>query len=298
MLAFNYQNLITLFKQTVDGWNRARTFLLGAALSFYAVISLPSILVIVIAVAGIFVDKQEVQDQLVGYASDTLGASAAGVINSVIDSASLSSLSNFSAIVGIGVLIWVAATVFSQMQTALNSIWDVEPEEKGGMLLYIFRRLKAIAIVFIIGIMVLLTFALGAVAAALAELFQDVPAQLTRLMQAGDSLLTLVLFTLILIFTYKVLPQTSIRLRDVLPGAVITAVLYAVGKFLISIYLAKSNLASVYGAASSLVLMLLWVYYSSLIFFGGAVFTRAYHDLHEHTQEVQTEARGIHTRVP
>ncbi|GBE57530.1 ribonuclease BN/unknown domain fusion protein [bacterium BMS3Abin01] len=290
MLAFNYQNLITLFKQTVDGWNRARTFLLGAALSFYAVISLPSILVIVIAVAGIFVDKQEVQDQLVGYASDTLGASAAGVINSVIDSASLSSLSNFSAIVGIGVLIWVAATVFSQMQTALNSIWDVEPEEKGGMLLYIFRRLKAIAIVFIIGIMVLLTFALGAVAAALAELFQDVPAQLTRLMQAGDSLLTLVLFTLILIFTYKVLPQTSIRLRDVLPGAVITAVLYAVGKFLISIYLAKSNLASVYGAASSLVLMLLWVYYSSLIFFGGAVFTRAYHDLQEDTREARAEA--------
>jgi membrane protein len=254
MLMVDIHNLRTLVLGTVYGWNRARVFLLGAALSFFAVISMPSILVIVIAVAGAFVGKQDVQDQLVARAHEAFGDSAATVVQSVADSASLSSLSNISTIIGIVVLLWVAGTVFSQLQSALNSIWDVEPPREGGIVLYVFRRLKAIGIVFALGVVALLSFIATAFVAALDQLFKEPPTDLGYLLQIAESVTSLL---------------------------VITAVLFTAGKYLISLYLAHSNLASVYGTASSLVLLLLWVYYSALIFFGGAVFTRVYHDLRQ-----------------
>jgi membrane protein len=281
MLMVDIHNLRTLVLGTVYGWNRARVFLLGAALSFFAVISMPSILVIVIAVAGAFVGKQDVQDQLVARAHEAFGDSAATVVQSVADSASLSSLSNISTIIGIVVLLWVAGTVFSQLQSALNSIWDVEPPREGGIVLYVFRRLKAIGIVFALGVVALLSFIATAFVAALDQLFKEPPTDLGYLLQIAESVTSLLVITAILLFMYKVLPQVEIGFKDVLPGAVITAVLFTAGKYLISLYLAHSNLASVYGTASSLVLLLLWVYYSALIFFGGAVFTRVYHDLRQ-----------------
>ncbi len=279
MLILSRENLKALIIDSIEGWNRARVFLLGASLSFFAVISMPSILVIVIAVAGAFVGREDVQNQIINRANEAFGASAASTVDSVVKSASLASLSDFSTIVGIVVLLWVAGTVFSQMQSALNAIWDVEPPGEGGALLYVYRRLKAIAIVFILGFIVLLSFLASTVVAALNQLFQDVPTDLGGLLQLAQNLLSLLVIILVLVFTYKVLPQRTIHMRDVLPGAVLTAVLFVLGKYLISLYLARSNLASVYGAASSLVLLLLWVYYSALIFFGGAVLTRAYSDV-------------------
>ena len=279
MLTFNRQNLKALIISFVEGWNRARVFLLGASLSFFAVISMPSILVIVIAVAGAFVGREDVQSQIIERSTELFGASAASTVQSIVDSASLASLSDFSTIVGLIVLLWVSGTVFSQMQSALNAIWDIEPPRERGILLYTYRRLKAIAIVFILGFIVLMSFIVSAVVAALNQLFQDPPTNIGYLLQIAESLTSLLIVIVILVFTYKVLPQRTIYLRDVMPGAVLTAILFVLGKYFISLYLANSNLVSVYGAASSLVILLLWIYYSSLIFFGGAVFTRAYRDV-------------------
>ena len=272
-------NVWALIRDTVKQWTDSRALLFGAALSFYAVISLPSLLVVAISVAGVFIGKEDVQARLINAANESLGASAAAVVESVIETASLASLSSFSTIVGALVLIWVAANVFSQLQTALNVIWGIKKGQgRVGARLYVRKRLFALLIVFGLGFLILASFVISAVATGLERLLADGREGLGLLLQLTEVSVSFALIVSILAVTYKVLPAAEIRWLDVLPGALITTFLYSIGKYFIALYLARSNLASAYGAASSTVLMLLGIYYSSLIFLMGAVFTKVYTD--------------------
>lgn len=270
-------NVWVLIRDTFKQWGERNALLFGAALSFYAVISMPSLLIVAISIAGAFVGKEDVQARLIQTANESLGASAAAVMESIIETASLTSLTSFSTIIGALVLVWVAATVFSQLQTALNAIWGVKKEDEGGgARLYVRKRLIALVIVVGLGLLVLVSFVGSAIAAGLERLLLDDYGGLGLLLQVAEVSVSFTLTAALLAVTYKVLPATDVEWFDVLPGALITAILYSIGKYLISFYLARSNLASAYGAASSMVLMLLGIYYSALIFLMGAVFTKVY----------------------
>lgn len=268
-----------LISGTIKGWNQARVFLLGAALSFYAVISMPSMMVIVIAIAGAFLGKEDVQTALIDQAQQLMGDAGSSAVQSLLSSASLSSLTDVPALIGLCVLIWVATTVFSQLQTALNAIWEISPPEKGGILRYVRKRLIAFVLVIGFGTTIMVSLVLSTFVSTLHRVIEQPFDELSLLMQFSDVAFSWATIAAIFAVVYKTLPQARIAWREVLPGALLTALLFTIGKFLIAFYLSRSNLASAYGAASSLVLLLLWVYYSALIFFLGAVFTRTYSDL-------------------
>lgn len=275
---FSPASFKSLAMDTYLVWKRSRSLLLGAALSFYAVISLPSMLVVIIAIAGAFMGKEDVQRALIEKAEELMGSSGSSTVEVLVNSASLASLSSFSTIIGALVLLWVATTVFSQLQMALNAIWEVPPPVKHGIKSYIRRRLIAFVIVVGMGFLVLAALIVSAFVAALERVLERPFDSLSLLVQLSDVVVTVGIVAVLLAFTYKVLPAADVSFRDVIPGAAITALLFAVGKFFISVYLVRTNLASAYGAASSLVILLLWIYYSALIFFAGAVFTRVYSD--------------------
>lgn len=276
----------SLIFDTVKQWGESNALLFGAALSFYAVISLPSLMVVAISIAGAFVGKEDVQARLIERAYEELGPSAATVVESMVETASTSSLTSFSTIIGALVLVWVAATVFSQLQTALNSIWGVHKEQVGGSTrLYIRKRLFALMIVIGLGLLILVSFVVSAIAAGLERLLVDGREGLGMLLQLAEVSVSFALIAAIIAVTYKVLPAADVKWLDVLPGALITSVLYSVGKYFIAFYLARSNLASAYGTASSMVLTLLGTYYSALIFLLGAVFTKVYAGQRRSNQE-------------
>lgn len=274
-----------LITGTIARWNQTRVFLLGAALSFYAIISLPSMMVIIIAIAGRFLGEEDVQVALIDQAQQVMGDAGATAIRSLIDSVSLSSLTNFSTIIGLGVLIWVATTVFSQLQNALNAVWEISPPERGGIRRYVRKRFISFVIVIGIGVLLMASLVLSTFISALQRVINQPFDELSLVMQLSDIIISWVVIAFLFALIYKLLPSARIAWREVLPGAVLAALLFTLGKFLIAFYLTRSNLASAYGAASSLVLLLLWVYYSALIFFLGAVFTRVYNDVIQATRQ-------------
>jgi membrane protein len=171
------------------------------------------------------------------------------------------------------VILWVAATVFSQLQVALNAIWEVTPAKTSGTRQYIRKRLISILMVLGIGLLILASLAASTIVSSLERLLEQPVDDPGPILQLADLSITVVVLVVLLSLTYRLLPAARVAWLDVLPGAILTAVLLTIGKYFIALYLGRSNVVSAYGAASSLVVLLLWIYYSALIFFYGAAFS-------------------------
>jgi membrane protein len=276
-----------LLKETALAWYADRGPRLGAALAFYTLFSLAPLLIIIIAVAALAFGREVAQTQLVQQIEAFVGAEGARVIQSTIENTFRPSSGIVATLAGLTTLLFGATVVFSELQDALNAIWKVPPKPRRGLMLgLIWHRFWSFIMILAIGFLLLLSIIANSALTAVMQLFGDVLPRPVDWLRTANFLFSFGIVTLLLAMIYKALPDLDIAWGDVLIGAVVTALLFMVGKFLIELYLGYSSIASVYGAAGSLVILLMWVYYSAQILYLGAEFTKVY------------AQRGRHTIVP
>jgi membrane protein len=265
-----------LVKETFQGWQEDGALDLGAALAYYAIFSLAPLLLIVIAVAGLVWGREAVQGQLVGQLQGLVGEQGGQAIQTMIANAGKHGSGVLATIVGVVTIVFGATGVFAQLQSSLDRIWHVEPKPGGGIWGFVKTRILSFGMVLGIGFLLLISLVVTTAVSAVGAWATGLLPAAKVLVEAGTFVLSFALITLLFAMIYKVLPDVEIGWRDVWIGAAATALLFTVGKFLIGLYLAKSSVASTYGAAGSLVIVLLWIYYSSQILFLGAEFTQVY----------------------
>lgn len=271
-----FKDLISVLKETVSEWSEDKAPRLAAALSYYTIFSLAPLLVIAIAVAGFFLGNSSVQDQVMAQITGLIGDSGRTMVQSMIDSTRNTGAGIFATIFGLVTLIFGAAGVFGQLHEALNTIWEVASKPGGGILHLVKERFLSFTMVLGIGFLLLVSLVLSTALSVIGKYFSGLFPGYDLVFQIINFLVSLGVITLLFALIYKVLPDAEIAWKDVWLGAAVTSLLFTIGKLLIGLYLGRSSVTSAYGAAGSLVLILLWVYYSAQILFFGAEFTQVY----------------------
>ena len=270
------RSVFSLLKNTVVEWWQDHAPRSAAALSFYAMLSLAPLVLIVITVVGLVVGRNEAQSVIQEQVRNTVGSRGADVIAQVIVGAGQSKAGAISSLVGFVVLLFGASGVFGQLQVALNTMWEVRPKPGQGVKGILRKRLVSFAAVLGIGFMLLVSMVSSAAINLLSHKFDQWIGMPAWSVQFLNLLVSLAVITVLMAFLYKVLPDAVIRWSDVWVGAFVTALLFTAGQFLIGLYLGFSSTSSAYGAFGSLVALLIWVYYSAQIVFLGAEFTQVY----------------------
>jgi len=267
----------TLLRETYNEWTADKAPRLGAALAYYSIFSLAPLVVLAIGIAGIVFGEQAARGGIVREIAGTVGAPAAAAIEEMIKHTQQNGESWPATLVGLAVLLFGASGVFVQLQDALNTIWKVTPKPDLGWWSMVRERFLSFAVVLGTGFLLLTALVVSALLAALGKFLTSgaLPGGV-HLWQGVTVLVSLAFITLLFALIYKLLPDATIAWRDVWVGALVTAVLFSVGKYLIGLYLGQSSTTSAFGAAGSLVIILIWVYYSAQILLFGAEFTRVY----------------------
>ncbi len=264
---------------TAKSWNEDGAFKHSAAVSFYTLFSLAPITIIALGIAGFFFGQEAATKQFSEQINQLIGKASAEMIQSAVASSQPQNKGWASTIFGIGLLIVGATTVFGQLQDSLNSIWDVKAKpSRSGWIVLLITRLISFAMVLTIGFLLLMSLLLTTALSALVGIVNGRFAVPPQLLQIADLVIALGVITVLFAMIFKIMPDVHLRWREVWLGAFVTALLFSLGRLLIALYLSRSTVASVYGAAGSLVALLVWVYYSCAILFFGAEFIRVYCD--------------------
>ncbi len=263
-------------RDTVNEFIADNAMQLAAALSYYAIFSLAPLLVIAVGVAGIIFGEAAAQKEILAQISDLAGPQAAEALTSVFQASGGKEGGIMATIIGSALLLFGATSVFGQLQSSLNAIWNVEPKPGQGVMGFIRTRFLSLGMVFAIGFLLLTSLVLSAALSALDGYLNTQFPGAEIIWQVVNFVVSLGVIALLFAVIFRYLPDAEISWRDVFIGALATSVLFNVGKFGIGLYLGNSSAGSAYGAAGSLVVVLLWVYYSSLILFFGAEFTQVY----------------------
>lgn len=270
------KRIFKLLKSTFDNWMEDNALRLSAALAYYSIFSIAPLLVIAVSVAGLVLGGDAVQGQLDNQLKAYIGPQAADGVQTLVQSASKPSEGWTGALIGFVTLLVGASGVFGQLKDALNTIWEVKPKPGGGIMNFVRDRLMNFGMVLVIGFLLLTSLMLTTAIAALDGYIE----QLVGIPPFLGSLLGFVIsfsvVTTLFAFIFKVLPDARVEWRNVWMGAIVTALLFETGKFGLSFYLGRESTTSSFGAAGSVVLVLLWVYYASCILLFGAEFTRVY----------------------
>jgi membrane protein len=265
------------FKTIFTKWFDDDPFQLAAALSYYTLFSLAPLLVISIAVAGFVFGREAAHNQIVETIRGLIGQQSAEAVQAMIRYASNKPKTGlFSTLIGGIFLLFGAGGVVGQLQTALNAIWRVRPRPGTGVRDFIRKRFISFAMVLGIGFLLLVSLAVSAFISGLTQFMGSLHESVALIAHLLDIAISFALVTLLFAMIYKFLPDVELHWKDVWIGAALTSILFTTGKFLIGFYLGNSGVTSVYGAAGSLITILLWVYYSAVIFFLGAEFTQVY----------------------
>jgi membrane protein len=267
--------------ETFSEWSNDNVPRLGAALAYYSLFSLAPLLIVVIAVAGLAFGREAAEGQIVWQIRDLVGKEGAEAIQKMIQSAWAPAKGIFATAIGIITLIFGASLVVSELRNSLNLIWKApQPKDAAGIFRDLLRLLRhrflSFAMVLGVGFLLLISLVINAVLAGVGKHLQSLIAMPEVTLQITTLAIWLVVTTGLFALIYKVLPDVRIAWSDVAIGALVTSTLFTIGKALIALYLGKSSVASTYGAAGSLVVVLLWIYYSAQIFFLGAEFTKVY----------------------
>lgn len=268
-----------LIKDTVTGFIADDLLSRGAAIAYYTIFSIAPVLLIVIAVAGLTFGQEAAQGALVAQLGGLMGQRSADVLQAMIESAGNRRSGIWATVIGMGMLLIVASGVFGEMQSALNVIWKAKSRRSTASRL-IHARLVSLGLVLALGFLLMVSLVVSAALSALDTYMNSLLPAAHLLLQIVSFLMSFVLIAVLFAAIYKVLPDTPIAWRDVVVGAVVTALLFTIGKSLIGLYIGSSAVASSYGAAGALVVVLIWIYYSAQIFLLGAEFTRAFAQAH------------------
>lgn len=275
-----------VFAAAGKNWLDSQAFIYAAALAFFTVFSIAPVVIVAVTVVGLVLGERAAQGEIMTQLQDVIGPEAAEVVQTAVVNSQISEAGLLPSLIGIGAILLGATTVFAQMQQSLNAIWDVAARpSRNSVLLYLRNRLMSLTVVLAIGFILLVSLMLSvALRAVMTYAEQWLP--LPEVLVLGlEIVLSLTVVTLLFAAMFRILPDVVLKWRDVLVGAGLTAVLFTLGRSAIAMYLANTATASTYGAAGSLVVLLLWVNYSSLILLYGAAFTRAH-----------LEARGLPIR--
>ena len=266
-----------ILKSAFTGFSDHKVTKLSGSLAYYTVFSMAPLLVVIISLCAIFLGQEAAEGQIYGQLDGFLGKDTALQLQQIIRKASLSGKGNIAFIIGLVTLLVGATTIFGDIQDSINTIWGLKPKPKRGWLKMLQNRFLSFSVIISLGFLLLVSLAVTAVLDAFSKnlqaRYEDVSVVLFYVL---NQVVTLAVVSLIFGVIFKVLPDAIIKWKDVFAGAVVTAVLFMIGKFGISLYIGKSNVGSTYGAAGSLVIVLLWTYYSSIILYFGAEFTKAY----------------------
>jgi membrane protein len=273
---FQPARLWALLKDTFTAWTNDKVPRHGAALAYYTVLSLVPLLVVIIAMIGLIFGQEAAQGYIVQQLANLVGPQSAEAIKEMIHRANQPKTGMVATVVAGATLLFGASGVFGQLQDSLNAIWGVQPKEGRGIWGMLKDRFVSFAALLGTGFLLLVSLVLSAGLAAFGQWFGGWLPAPEFLLQALEFLISFAVITGLFAMMFKVLPDARVAWSDVWVGAALTALLFTIGKFAIGLYLGKSNVGSAYGAAGSLVILLVWVYYSAQILLFGAEFTQAY----------------------
>lgn len=273
-------NLPNLLKLTYQGWKEDNASRLAAALAYYTIFSLAPMLIIVIAVAGLIWQREAVQESVMNQIQGLVGVEGADFVSGLLTSVSSPAEGIAATIIGIITLLFGALGVFNELHNALNTIWEVKEEKTEGFWKNVKKvlvdRFLSFTMILGIGFMLLVSLVISAGISATEEVVASVLPFHELILQLINLVISIGVITVFFALVFKILPDAEIAWRDVWVGAFVTAVLFSLGKTLIGVYLGSSAITSSFGAAGSLVLLLVWIYYSAQILFFGAEFTQVY----------------------
>lgn len=265
-----------LLKETYDEWNRDRAPRLAAALAYYTTFSIAPFLIVVIAITGFVAGQDAMQGRLDEQIQGLVGREGADLIQEFVRNASKPSENILASIIGVVTLLLGAGGVFGQLQDALNTVWGVEVKPGQGILATLKSRFLSFSMVLGVGFLLLVSLVLSSFIAGIHNFFLGLLPGAETILQLVNFLVSFGIVTLLFALIYKLLPDVQIEWRDVWVGAAVTSLLFTIGKTALGIYLGNSGVLSAYGAAGSLVLILLWIFYSAQILLFGAEFTQVY----------------------
>lgn len=282
------KGVFSIIKETFSDWSSDDAFTQSAAIAFYSILSLPGLMFLIVYFAGLFLGEQAVQGRITDQISQAVGPDAANFVQSLIQNSAQTGGSTLGLIVGFASIALSATVVFIQLQKALNKIWKVTPKDskEAGVITLVSHRLVSFGLILLIGLLLLASVILASALTLLSGWISSVlPSQVAvYLFYALSFVVIFLLISTFFAMIYKFLPDAQIKWKSAWIGAVVTTVLFIAGALGLQIYFSLANPASAYGVAGSVILILLWAYYSSLIFLIGAEFTKVYS---------RTYARGI-----
>ena len=271
------RELKQLFQQTFSEWNNHDAATMGAALAYYTVLSLAPLLIVAVSIAGMVYGQKAASGEIVNQVRDLVGPGGAEVIQSILANARSPAKGTLASAIGIITLLFGASGVFKALRDSLNRMWGVKQASRRGIWWTIWREFSTFGMVLGIGFLLVASLVISAFVTTVGKfLHGKVP---VGLLLGSNVMVSLLVITLLFALIYRVVPSTRIRWSDVWVGAAVTAILFTIGKYLIGLYLGKASVGSAYGAAGSLVALLVWVYYSAQIFLFGAEFTHVYAQL-------------------
>jgi membrane protein len=270
------KTIISLLRETFTEWNEDKASRLAAALAYYTVFSLAPMLIIAIAIAGAVFGEEAARGEIVTQIQGLVGRDGAQFIETAIEGASKPKAGTIASLISIAVLLFGASGLFAQLQDSLNTIWEVQPKPGRGLIGILRDRFLSFTMVLGVGFLLLVSLVLSAGLSGLVNFLGSLLPGIGALLQIANFVLSFAVTTLLFGLIYKVLPDVKIAWSDVWSGAIVTSLLFSIGRFALGLYLGNSSFGSTYGAAGSVVIILVWVYYAAQILFFGAEFTQVY----------------------
>jgi membrane protein len=270
------KTLWEILKETGSDWSSDNATRLAAALAYYTVLSLAPLLVLAVAVAGLFFGEEAARGQIANELSSVVGPEAGKGIETMLTHAKKPEEGALGSIIGIVVLLFGASGVFGELQSSLNTIWEVEPKPGLGVWGMLRTRFFSFSMVLGVAFLLLVSLVLSAALAGVGRMFESSLPGGAVLWQGVNFAVSFGVVTVLFALIFKVVPDVKITWKDVWIGAAVTALLFAIGKFALGLYLGRASVASPYGAAGSLIVLVIWVYYAAQILFMGAEFTQVY----------------------
>ena len=284
-MAGRVKQFVALVRTTFTQWNRNDPFSNSIVIAYYTIFSLPGLLVIIINMAGYFLGDEAVTNQLSVQISGVVGGDTAKSVEEMIANASVNRGATLSTILAVATLIFGATGVFYQLRQILNKMWNVLPDRRKKFVQLIMDRASSLGLILVVGFLLLVSLVLSAAVASISKwIGTNIDESLIVVFGVLDWIVSIGVISLLFAAIFKFVPDIKILWKNVWPGAMMTAVLFVIAKFLLGIYFAKTDPGSTYGAAGSIVLIMLWVTYSALILLSGAQFTKVYTQRHGHVQ--------------
>lgn len=271
------KDILSILKTALKEWWDKDPFRQSAIIAYYAIFSIPGLLVLIIAIAGYFFGQEVVNQNLIAQISDTIGSETALQIQEVLSKSTTEKSTTWGSIVGITILLVGATGVFVELQTTLNLIWNVKVKPQNGIWRIIKARLFSFGLILAIAFLLTISLVISTVLVAITNYIHFESSQfIMTIYGILNFIISLIVISTLFAMIFKILPDAKIQWKHVWLGSLITGILFTVGKMALAYYFGKAEPASVYGAAGSIILILLWVSYSSMILFFGAEFTAAY----------------------